>query len=553
MRLSSRMRLVALSASAVLAAAVAAVGCVSKNDTGGSGDASFDLDGGSQFDGEGGGDDGTVEAATPEASAEAAPSDATVDVVAIVDAGLDTGTPDSGHDAAILAEAGLDATVEAGPDAGPEAGPDAGPEAGLDAGLVDATADAGADATGGDAAPASCITAVFGDHYLRAGGTAVYAGGFGAPVVIVDDATGTPLSPLTEIAQSSQAACGLRGSDGSVWCWSINAGYTNTNGALGNGVLGGTVPAVGHATRVVMGGVDGGVSGPLTGVLHLSTASDTFYEIPLCAIAADHTLWCWGTSTGQSSPPAGIYWGTTGSEASVPYALQMLGAPPPSDGGAPTTILADQVSVGGRHICVLHAGLVSCWGANVSGNLANGDPNLAFQPYPLPVVPGPYGFPATVDAIGSGNDFSCALAAGSVWCWGTDSAHQMGNPSVPQAFCNLNYCQPTPVPVQISLPDGGSSQVPDGGADQSPLSGIAKLQIGYGFGCALTTGGAIDCWGSQVVGSQTVPEAIPFTSAQPTTGVTDLAAAGEDWSALRYITSSGLYVQGAAAKAPYCL
>jgi hypothetical protein len=95
--------------------------------------------------------------------------------------------------------------------------------------------------------------------------------------------------------------------------------------------------------------------------------------------------------------------------------------------------------------------------------------------------------------------------------------------------------------------------VPDAGADQYPLTGVTSLVVGYQFACGLTASGIIDCWGSVAVGSQTVPEATQYTSgSQPYTGVTALTAYGEDWSGLRYTTSTGAYIQGNQSVTPYC-
>src|SRR6202020_570889 len=85
-----------------------------------------------------------------------------------------------------------------------------------------------------------------------------------------------------------------------------------------------------------------------------------------CAIRTDKTLWCWGDST-----EGDLWQATTGSTASLAFATQMKVVEPDGgviDGGAGFDNV-DQVSMGGRHACYMSAGLVYCWGANVSGNL----------------------------------------------------------------------------------------------------------------------------------------------------------------------------------------
>jgi alpha-tubulin suppressor-like RCC1 family protein len=481
----------------------------------------------------------SAEDAPPEASPEPTgsetlePEPEAASDVAVVEAGLD----------ATLADAGLDAAL--GADAAPEAAVDAG----SDATVVDAALDGASEASDAGDASSFCIAQIFGDHYLRPDGELVYGPG-SSHTIVVDAMTSAPLLGMGEIDQQSDHACGVR-SDGTVWCWALtsSAGFGNTNGDLGNGTVGGTNLGVGVATQVVTTPADAGAPAYLTGVAHLSTASDTQYTRPTCAIRSDKTVWCWGDT---SSEGGYLFQGTTGSNASVPYAIPIAASA--GDGGPPPALTADQVSVGLRHACVLLAGKVSCWGQNVAGNLANGDPSLAYKPYPLPVIAG-YGLPATVDAIGSGSDFSCALAGGSVWCWGTASANQIGNPSAPTSFCNLNYCQPQPTPVQASAPDGGTSQVPDAGVDQNPLVDIGSIVVGYQFACALDASGLIWCWGANVGGSQYLPMAQPHTSATvPYTNVTHIAAWGEGVSdGLRYTTASGVYVSAGQEQVPFCL
>jgi len=306
---------------------------------------------------------------------------------------------------------------------------------------------------------------------------------------------------------------------------------------------------IGAATQVVTGAAGDGGAAILTGVVHLSTASDTFYTQPTCAIRSDKTVWCWGNST-ISGNAGGLFQGSTGSNASVPYAVPIAEAA--SDGGAYPVLTADQISVGGYFACALSAGKVSCWGTNTQGPLANGDMSLAFQRYPLPILTG-LGLPATVDAIGCGFNFACALAGGKVWCWGAAGDGQEANPSVANQICNSNFCQPAPVPVQASLPDGGQSLVDGGGTDQDPLANIVSIVVGYQFACALDASGNIWCWGAKVAGSQFVFEATPLTSALvPTTNVTRLTATGEDWSGLVYTTASGIYVNGSQEIVPTC-
>ena len=283
-------------------------------------------------------------------------------------------------------------------------------------------------------------------------------------------------------------------------------------------------------------------------MVHLSTASDTFYTQPTCAIRSDRTVWCWGYST-ISGNAGGLFQGSTGSNNSVPYAVPIAAAA--ADGGPPPPLVADRISVGGGFACALSSGKVSCWGTNTQGPLANGDMSLAFQPYPLPILTG-LGLPATVDAIGCGYNFACALAGGKVWCWGASGDGQEGNPSVP-----------TDVQLQL-LPAGAragagvaSRRRAESGRRwrHGPGSAVERREHRRGLPVRLCArrGRQHLVLGREGGGQSVRLEATPLTSAVvPTTQVTRLTATGEDWSGLIYTTASGSYVNGSQGIVPSC-
>jgi alpha-tubulin suppressor-like RCC1 family protein len=75
--------------------------------------------------------------------------------------------------------------------------------------------------------------------------------------------------------------------------------------------------------------------------------------------------------------------------------------------------------------------------------------------------------------ISNTGEHACVLTAASgVACWGRNDEGQLGNGSAGAAFRSG-----TPVPVT------GLS------------SGVVAVVTGYNHACALTTGGAVKCWG----------------------------------------------------------
>ena len=94
---------------------------------------------------------------------------------------------------------------------------------------------------------------------------------------------------------------------------------------------------------------------------------------------------------------------------------------------SPKNVLA--IAVGENHVCALEQhGNIFCWGSNPFGQLGTNDQKNRRVPVKITLSQNNPSLLAT--EIVSGKDHSCALAQGSVYCWGANHQGQTGqNPS----------------------------------------------------------------------------------------------------------------------------
>jgi len=262
---------------------------------------------------------------------------------------------------------------------------------------------------------------------------------------------------------------------GAATCW----GY-NGNSELGDGTT------TNRLTQTPVSGLSSGV---------LSIAASYSHT---CAVTTGGAATCWGdnslgqlgdgTTTNRSTPTpvSGLSSGVLSIAANYVYSCAVttgeaaacwgynvygqLGDGTMTNRLTPTAVSGlssgvSSIAAGQTHACaVTTAGGVTCWGNNAYGEL--GDGTRTDRPTPTPAS----SLGSDVASIVAGQTHACAVTtAGGVTCWGNNAYGELGDGTTTTRLA------PTPV---IGLG-----------------SGVAAITAGTNHTCALTTGGAVKCWG----------------------------------------------------------
>lgn len=254
------------------------------------------------------------------------------------------------------------------------------------------------------------------------------------PVDVVGIASGA-----TSLGGGISHACAVV--NGGVKCWGSDG-----TGALGNGSLetGPRYTPVDVCASIVC-------DAPLAGVTAISASP---HAGSTCA-AANGGVKCWGSSS-QFQLGDGV----SRNEFPAPVDVAALG---PGSG-------ATGVAAGQQHACAVVDGSMRCWGDNGDSQLANGSLGN-YHRYPQIALDDGSG--ATAVATGTGSDgfgATCAVVAGSAYCWGSDNEGLLGD--------GLN-----------NIPRG--THEPRFVADS-----VTAISVGGDHACAIIAG-AVRCWGDQ--------------------------------------------------------
>jgi alpha-tubulin suppressor-like RCC1 family protein len=254
-----------------------------------------------------------------------------------------------------------------------------------------------------------------------------------APRVSVTDASGAPLPgvPVTFVVTAG---------GGTV------TGATVLTDALGQASVGswtmGPTPTR-NRIEAQVGGASAAAEVWTTWTRRLVTSASSS-----CALTLGGALYCWGDNS---------RWHLTLTAATMPSSASPF--------LSSLTGLTALSKSDGLHICALSGQQSICWGSAFFGQLGH---SAGVNPALPDLVGGGIQWASTSASRLS----SCGVSTtGEAYCWGTNSAGEVGNPTV-----ELRQNSPLPVPV-----DGGLT--------------FREVVAGWLHACGITTTGATWCWG----------------------------------------------------------
>ena len=226
--------------------------------------------------------------------------------------------------------------------------------------------------------------------------------------------------------------------------------------------------------------------------------------------------------------------------------------------GSALSASCNKIGYGWNHSCAITTGgALKCWGDNgsfIGGQLGNGTTTASSTPVDVLTLS------SGVQAVSGGRGHSCAiLSSGGVKCWGGGFGGQLGDGSATMQTSPANYVTGLSSGVQAiaagenhtcALTTGGavkcwgehgSGQLGNGGAmgtgSNVPVnvvglsSGVQKIAAGGANSCALTTGGGVKCWGNDYygqlgAGTSHADSASPVNVVGLSSGVVDISING---------------------------
>ncbi len=281
-----------------------------------------------------------------------------------------------------------------------------------------------------------------------------------------------------------------------VRCWGLNS-----SGQLGNGAT------TQHTTSVSTSGLSSGVTAIDVGTTHS------------CAISSGSSISCWGgnqsgqlgdgTTTRRLTPVSVINLPQpTATITNTPSVTRTFTVTPTRTQRPALQSGVTKISAGSQHTCALTVqGEIRCWGDNFRGQLGIGSYFSQNSPVSVQIANG------NLD-VATGNSHTCAVTkSNTVACWGLNTDGQFGNGLLDNSW----------LPIDNGLTD------------------VTKITAGGFHTCALTIGGGVKCWGAnnkgQLGNGTTARSASPVDVQGLTSGVRAIAAG--------YMHTCALTTQGA--------
>ena len=331
---------------------------------------------------------------------------------------------------------------------------------------------------------------------------------------------------LTQITAGSGHTCALDAA-GAAYCWGANG-----NGQLGNS---GTTQSLVPVTVTTSGVLSGKI------LAEISADENGMYT---CALDSTGAAYCWGAASFGQLGNGGV-----SSTPGVPVAVVTS--------GVLSGKMLTQIATGSGSTCaVASTGAAYCWGQGVNGELGNN--STANSTVPVAVTTSGVLAGKTLTQVSLGTNFACALdSSGSAYCWGLNTSGQVGNPATAMHFlvptavtsqaavsagythaCTISngkaYCWGDNSDGELGNGSTTSSSVPVAVITSGVLAGVTLTQIaaGFFFTCALSTTGAVYCWGFNADGelgngstiNSTVPVAVSTSGALSGVAVTQITA-----------------------------
>jgi alpha-tubulin suppressor-like RCC1 family protein len=233
------------------------------------------------------------------------------------------------------------------------------------------------------------------------------------------------------------------------------------------------------------------------------------------------------------------------------YSKKDAACPAICSGGAclpePSSI---HLTVGSQHSCVTAVtGGIKCWGHNDGGQL--GDGSAKETGVPIAVA----GLSSGMLALAASGDTCAVTVAGALLCWGHNESGQLGDGSTQGhltpttvsglgsgaravAAGGLHTCAVTSAGAVLCWGEASSGQLGNGTTNDSfvPVavkglsSGATAVAVGFGHSCAIAAGGALRCWGLNKYGelgngtATEVPVKAPVDVKGLSSGVTAVAS-----------------------------